>query len=168
MIDLIVIAVPVLVLALLYCGWRGARMLLGWRPATASVMNSDYDRLQQQDDFWSFGFTALTSRGWNWRDGEHGRLIEDQIVYDDADGAHHRATVQRRVRRGWRPWTVYTIWYDPADPDKPTAFGPGHWFGLSLVWAVALVGLIGAGMQLAGLDAKAPPGSPPKLNAPAR
>lgn len=96
--------------------------------------------------------TAFTARGWRWRDGEHGRLIEDRIVFEDADGARHRATIDRRVRRGWKPCSVYTVWYDPAAPDaRVTSFGPGHWALLALVWGVGLAGLFGVGMQLAGV-----------------
>jgi hypothetical protein len=137
-------------LALLYCLWRAARMFATMKPAVANVTRSDYDEGQQSEDFWSFGLTAFTSRGWNWRDGENDRLIEDEIMFDDADGRRRRATVQRRVRRGWRPFSVYTIWYDPEDTAKVTAFGPGHWIMLSLVWAVALASLFGLGLQLAG------------------
>jgi hypothetical protein len=150
MIDILIVAAPMLMLATLYCLWRAAHMLMTQRPAVANVMRSDYDQGQQLEDFWSFGFTAFTSRGWNWRDGEDGRLIEDQIMFEDGEGERHRATVQRRVRRGWRPDSVYTIWYDPNDPAKVTSFGPGHWLLLAIVWAVALVSLFGVGLQIAG------------------
>lgn len=150
MIDMLVVAAPMLMLATLYCLWRAAHMLMTFRPAVANVMRSDYDQGQQSEDFWSFGFTAFTSRGWNWRDGEDGRLIEDQIMFEDGDGERHRATVQRRVRRGWRPDGVYTIWYDPDEPARVTSFGPGHWLLLAVVWAVSLVGLFGFGLQIAG------------------
>jgi hypothetical protein len=150
MTDLLIVAAPVLMLAALYCLWRAVRMFAAWRPAVASVTRSDYDSGQQSEDFWSFGFTAFTSRGWSWRDGENGRLIEDEIFFEDGEGRRHRATVQRRVRRGWRPSSVYTIWYDPEDPDRVTAFGPGYWVMLALVWAVMLGSLFSLGMRLAG------------------
>jgi hypothetical protein len=150
MIDLLILAAPLLVLAMLYCRWRAAHIFATLQPAVANVMRSDYDQSQQSEDFWSFGFTGLTSRGWNWRDGENGRLIEDEIFFEDNQGARHRATVQRRVRRGWRPNSVYTVWYDPEDPAKVTAFGPGHWVMLTLVWGVMLATLFGLGLQLAG------------------
>jgi hypothetical protein len=150
MIDLLIVAVPLLVLAMLYCLWRAAHMFATLRPAVANVTRSDYDQGQQSEDFWSFGFTALTSRGWDWRDGENARLIEDEIVFEDDQGARHRATVRRRVRRGWRPYSVYTIWYDPEDPAKVTAFGPGHWIMLALVWGAVLVSLFSLGLRLAG------------------
>ena len=150
MIDLLVIAAPLLVLATFYCLWRAGRLFGGWRPAVANVLDSDYGEGQQSEDFWSFGFTAFTSRGWSWRDGEDGRLIEDRICFEDGDGNRHRATVQRRVRRGWRPSSVYTIWYDPENPARVTAFGPGHWLLLALVWAAMLATLLATGMQLAG------------------
>ena len=150
MIDFLIVAAPMLMLATLYCLWRAAHMLMTLRPAVANVMRSDYDQGQQSEDFWSFGFTAFTSRGWNWRDGEDGRLIEDQIMFEDGDGERHRATVQRRVRRGWRPYSVYTIWYDPDEPAKVTSFGPGYWVLLAFVWGVSLVSLFGFGLQMAG------------------
>ena len=150
MIDILIVAAPILALATLYCLWRAAHMLMTYRPAVANVTRSDYDQGQQSEDFWSFGFTAFTSRGWNWRDGEDDRLIEDEIFFEDGEGERHRATVQRRVRRGWRPYSVYTIWYDPADPARVTSFGPGYWLLLAFVWGVSLASLFAFGMQLAG------------------
>jgi hypothetical protein len=150
MIDLLIVAAPALALATLYCLWRAAHLVGSWRPAVASVTRSDYDAGQQSEDFWSFGFTLFTSRGWNWRDGKNGRLIEDDIQFEDGEGQPHRATIQRRVRRGWRPSSVYTVWYDPADPAKVTAFGPGYWILLAFVWGASLACLFNLGTKLAG------------------
>ncbi|MDB5699368.1 MAG: hypothetical protein JWN69_2172 [Alphaproteobacteria bacterium] len=150
MLDLLILAVPLLMLALLYCGWRGVSLFLSWVPAAAVVVRSDYGELQQQDDFWSLGNPFGRLRGWNWRDGEHSRLIENLVEYRDLDGTEHRATIERRVRRGWRPAGVITIWYDPATPAKATAFGPGYWFALALASACMLVSVVGAGLQVAG------------------
>jgi hypothetical protein len=147
--DLLILAAPLLMLALLYCGWRGVRLFLVWAPAAAVVVRSDYGELQQQDDFWSLGNPFGTLRGWNWRDGEHSRLIENLVEYRDADGTERRATIERRVRRGWRPSGVITIWYDPASPTRATAFGPGQWLGLALLWACMLVSVIAVGMEVA-------------------
>jgi hypothetical protein len=147
---LLISLAPVLMLASLWCLWRAVRLLIGWRPATASVVNSDYGEGQQQEDFWVRN-SLMTTRGFSWRDGEDGRLIEDRIFFDDAAGMRHRVTVKRRVRRGWRPWSVYTIWYDPAAPgERVTAFGPGHWLLLALVWGACLAMLFVTGTQLAG------------------
>jgi hypothetical protein len=131
MIDALIVAAPLLALAALYCLWRAGHLLAAWRPAVANVMATDYDADQQSEDFWSFGFTLFTRRGWNWRDGRNGRLIEDRNLFEDAAGTRRRATVARRVRRGWHPSAVYTVWYDPNDPARVTAFGPGHWLLLS-------------------------------------
>ena len=149
--TLLILAAPCLALATLYCLWRAAHLFVTWRPAAASVADSDYDEGQQQEDFW-IGNSLMTSRGFSFRDGEHARLIEDRILFEDADGERHRATVKRRVRRGWRPWSVYIIWYDPEAPDeKVTAFGPGYWLLMALVWAALLALLFAAGMRAAGV-----------------
>jgi hypothetical protein len=148
--DLLIIAVPAATLACLYCCWRAGHLFLAWNPAAANVMHSDYDRLQQQDDFWRFGITIGSLRGWNWRDGNHGRLIHDEISFQDREGREQRATIDRRVRRGWRPYAVYTVWYDPADPQRVTAFGPGYWLMMAGVFAYMLVLLFAVGMKLTG------------------
>jgi hypothetical protein len=148
--NVLIFIAPCLMLASLWCLWRAWRLLSAWRPAVATVLNSDYDEGQQQEDFWIQN-SLMTSRGFHWNDGEHGRMIEDRICFDDADGVRHRATVKRRVRRGWRPWSVYTVWYDPEAPDaRVTAFGPGYWLLLALVWAACLAMLFAAGMRVAG------------------
>ena len=149
--DLVVLAAPCLMLAMLYCCWRAARLFGSRRPATATVRDSDYTEREREDDFWHFGFTPGTLRGWHWRDGEDARLIRDRIEFTDAAGESHRATVERRVRRGWRPSGAYTVWYDPADPARVTAFGPGHWLLIALALAVALVGVFRLCMDLARL-----------------
>ena len=157
----LILAVPAITLGVLYCLWRAWGLLSGWRPAVANVVDSDYDSPQQKEDFWSFGFTALTSRGWNWRDGENARLIEDRIVFEDGNGTRHRATVKRRVRRGWRPSAVYTVWYDPEDPDRVTAFGPFYWLLMALVCGIMLVTVFSTGMSLAGKIGPPPIASKP-------
>jgi len=136
--DLVVLAAPCLMLALLYCCWRGVNLLGNWRAATAIVRDSDYSEREREDDFWHFGSTLGTIRGWHWRDGEHARLITDTIDFTDAQGEEHRTTVERRVRRGWRPSGAYTVWYDPSDPTKVTAFGPGYWLIIALACGAAL------------------------------
>jgi len=145
--EVLLIALPAAMAAAFWCGWR-ALALLGWRPAVASTPRTDYSELARMDDFW-VGNPLFTLRRWNWRDGEHGRLIEDDIFFEDAQGLRHRATVKRRVRRGWRPFSVYTVWYDPADPARVTAFGPGHWLGLALAWGVMAAVIFSLGMRLA-------------------
>jgi hypothetical protein len=137
--DLVVLAVPCLMLAMLFCCWRAVNLFGTWRAATATVRDSDYSERERQDDFWHFGFTIGTIRGWNWRDGENARLITDKVEFIDSDGEQRRATVERRVHRGWRPSGAYTLWYDPNDPARVTAFG------------VVLVGMFGLCMDLARL-----------------
>ena len=148
--DLLILAAPLLMLSLLYCGWRAARLFLAWNPAAATVWQSDYTDGQRQDDFWRGGPGVGSLRGWDGRDGEDSRLIEDEITFTDAGGERRRAVVERRVAAGWRPDSVFTIWYDPADPARRvTAFGPGHWLGLALLPAGALAGLFSFGARLA-------------------
>ena len=147
--DALTLTVPILLLAMVYCGWRALRMFSAWRPAVATVWKSGYGECDQQDDFWHFGFTLATRRGWNWRDGENARLIEDEIIFSDAEGGRHRALVERRVRRGWRPGNVYMIWYDPARPERVTTFGPGYWLLIMAVFACMLASVFTIGVQLA-------------------
>lgn len=147
--DLLILAAPLLMLSLLYCGWRAARLFLTWNPAAATVSRSDYSSGEQQDDFWRGGPGVGSLRGLDWRDGEDSRLIEDEVSFTDSDGERRRAVVERRVAAGWRPDSVFTIWYDPADPARRvTAFGPGHWLGLALLFAGALAGLFSLGTRL--------------------
>lgn len=150
MADLIILAAPLLMLALLFCGWRAGQLLLVWVPATAQVARGGYSELEQQDDFWHGANSLLTLRGYDARDGEGTRLIDDEVIFTGGNGEQRRARVQRRVARGWRPDGIFTIWYHPADPARVTAFGPGHWAMLSLFFAAALAALFAYGLQLAG------------------
>ena len=148
--NLLIFLAPCLVVAMLWCLWRAWTMLSGWRPVTASVLNSDYDEGQQQEDFW-IGNSLMTTRGFSFRDGEHQRLIEDRICFEDEEGVRHRASVKRRARRGWRPWSHYIVWYDPAAPaERVSAFGPGYWLLMALCWGVGLALVFVAGMGLTG------------------
>jgi hypothetical protein len=149
--TVLIVAAPCLALATLYCLWRAAHLFVTWRPAAASVVDSDYDEGQQQEDFW-IGNSLLTSRGFSFRDGEHARLIEDRILFEDAHGERHCATVKRRVRRGWRPWSVYIVWYDPEAPgERVTVFGPGYWLLMAMVWGCLLALLFATGIRAAGV-----------------
>jgi hypothetical protein len=139
MAEVLIFGVVGAVLAAAFCLFRAVRMLGSWRAAPARVWRSDYTDAQQSDDFWSFGATLGTVRGWNWRDGDHSRLIEDEIVYTLTDGSERRGLVRRQVRRGWRPDAAYVVWYDPADPARVTAFGPFSW----LLYAMLIAFLLG-------------------------
>ncbi|WP_421850654.1 hypothetical protein [Novosphingobium sp.] len=144
MAELLLIGALGAYLALVYCLFRALQLFGSWRPAAAIVWRSDYTEAQRSDDFWSFGFTIGTLRGFNWRDGDHARLIEDEIRFTATDGREHRAMVQRRVRRGWTPSSSYVVWYDPADPVRVTAQGPSFW----LLHALLLLVLIGLLIQI--------------------
>jgi hypothetical protein len=149
--DLIVLAAPCLMLAMLYCCWRAVSLFGTWRAATAIVRDSDYSEREREDDFWHFGSPLGTLRGWNWRDGENARLITDKVEFTDAQGESRRATVERRVRRGGRPSGAYTVWYDPDDPARVTAFGPGYWLIIAVAFGATLVGVFGLCLDLARL-----------------
>lgn len=138
MADLILVAAVAIALLAGFCLWQVLRLLGSWRPALARVWRSDYTDSQQREDFWSFGMTMFTSRGYNWRDGEDSRLIEDEIVFTGDDGRERRALVKRRVDRGWRPSQNYTVWYNPADPAQVTVLGPLYW---SFLGVLSLVGV---------------------------
>lgn len=148
--DAFTLAAPIVLLAMLYCLGRAIRVARAWTPTVATVWKSGYGEADQQDDFWHFGFTLGTRRGWSWRDGENARLIKDEIVFTDAAGQRHRALVERRVRRGWRPNNVYTVWYQPGRPERVTTFGPGYWLLMVAVFGCILVSLFTLGLQLAG------------------
>ena len=141
MVEVLSVGAVGAVLAFLFCLFRGLTMLGRWRAAPARVWRSDYTEMQQHDDFWSMGFTLGTARGFDWRDGQHSRRIEEEIVYTRSDGTDHRAVVHRQVRRGWRPNAAYVVWYDPANPEKVTAFGPFSWLGYAGLIAF-MIGLI--------------------------
>ena len=129
--------------------WRVAVMLAGWQSAAAVVMKSDYTESDQWQDRWSLGNTWLTSRGFNWLDGDESRRITDEIVYTPQDGRQRHALVTRQVVRGWMPSGAYVVWYDQSDPDRVTARGPLFWFMLALLGTgllgVAVHALIRAG-----------------------
>lgn len=149
MADLLVVAAPLLMLALLYCGWRGLSLLARWRPAAATVWRGDYGELEQLEDFWLKSDRA-TSRGWSPFDGEDRREIEEIVSFEDEAGTRHRAPIRRQVARGCRPDSVYIIWYDPADPRKATARGPWSWLGGALLAAGALAWIFTGAAALAG------------------
>jgi len=157
MADLLVIAALGAWLGFVGCTLRALSLFATWQPAPATVWRSDYTEGQQSEDFWSMGMTLFTSRGWNWRDGEDSRYIEDEIRFRDRDGIERRTIVHRWVHRGWRPDGAYTVWYDPKEPTRATTLGPftwGAWALLSLLLAcVALNALRSIGLPpvLAGL-----------------
>ena len=153
--DLLIIAAPALMLAMLWCLWRAARLFFSWNPAAAHVRNSGYSELEQQDDYWHGDNRLATMRGWDWRDGEGSRSIEDEVTFDDADGNMRRAAIRRQVARGRRPDGIITIWYDPADPARATAFGPGSWALMALLCAGGLASLFALGMELAAKSGQA-------------
>lgn len=139
MADFILVALLCAWLFFVFSVWQVVRLLSGWRPAAAKVWRSDYTEAQQREDFWSAGMTAFTSRGWNWRDGEDQRHVEDEIVYTPHDGRERRTLVTRQVHRGWTPDSVYTVWYDAADPDRVTTNGPLHWALMAVLGIFATV-----------------------------
>ena len=144
--DLITFAAPALMLGLLYCVYRAVTLFTAWRPAAAVVWSSDYTDAERRDDFWGFG----TLRGWRLTDGDNQRLIEETVHYLDQHGDRHVAEVKRYVRAGWRPAGAHTIWYDTANPDNATAFGPGYWMLIAFALAAGLVTLIDLAIRVRG------------------
>jgi len=142
--DLITFAAPALMLGVLYCLYRAATLLAAWKPAAAVVWATDYSDAERRDDFWGMGAV----RGWRMTDGDHQRLIEETVHYQDDDGERHVAAVKRYVRAGWRPDGVHRIWYDSADPDRATAFGPSYWLMIAVALGFALATLMNAAMKV--------------------
>lgn len=144
--DFITFAAPALMLGVLYCVYRAVTLFAAWRPAAATVWSTDYTEAEQRDDFWGLGML----RGWRITDGRDQRLIEETVHYQDEDGERHSADIKRYVRAGWRPSGAHTIWYDSADPDKATAFGPGYWLLNAFALAFMLAMLFNVAMKLHG------------------
>ena len=153
MTDLLIVAAPLLAHACLYCCWRAVSLIANRRPAVATVWRSDYGELDQLDDF-CHATPLGTARGWELGDSEASRLIHDVVSFTDARGERHRAHVSRRVTRGWRPDSIYTVWYDPADPSRRvTAQGPGSWLLGALLAGGLLLWLFTSGASLVGTPA---------------
>jgi hypothetical protein len=142
--DVITFAAPALMLGFLYCLYRAGTMWSGWRPAAAVVWSTDYTEDQQWDDRWGLGLV----RGWRFGDGDHQRLIEEVVHYQDEDGNRHTAELKRYVQQGRQPDGAHVIWYDTANPEKVSASGPGSWLLCAAAVAAMLIGLINLGMQL--------------------
>ncbi|WP_225205177.1 DUF3592 domain-containing protein [Novosphingobium huizhouense] len=169
--DLLTFAIAALMLGACGCTWRAAVLFAGWSPAVATVMRSGYGEADRRDDFLSMGLSFATRRGWDWRDGEGKRWIEDEVAFETAAGERRRAIVGRQVTRAWQPSSVLRIWYDRADPTRVTAYGPWYWnamtvLSLGFVAAIALWGMDWArtGDPPAWLEAIADkPGQPPRM-----
>ncbi len=141
--DFITFAAPVLMLGLLYCLYRAVTMFGGWRPTAAIVWSTDYTEDQQWDDRWGLGL----KRGWRFTDGDHQRLIEEVVHYQDDDGNRHSAELRRYVTQGRQPDGAHVIWYDTANPEKVSAFGPGRWLLCAGVVATTLASPINVAMH---------------------
>ena len=115
MADLLILA-PLLMLALLYCAWGAGRLLLAWRPATATVWRGDYGELDQQEDFW-IKPDYLTTRGWSIADAPEHRETNEVVAFEDQEGRRHRAHIRRQVQQGWKPDSIYTMSRSPCPPD---------------------------------------------------
>jgi hypothetical protein len=87
-----------------------------------------------------------TIRGWNWRDGEGKRWIEDEIVFETAEGRCQCAVVGRQVTRSWKPSSVFRVWYDRNDPARVTAYGPVYWSLMALLSLAALYAIFAWGI----------------------
>jgi hypothetical protein len=144
--DFITLAAPALMLGLLYCLYRAVMLFTAWRPAAAVVWSTDYSDVEQRDDRWGFGLR----RGWRLSDGDHQRLIEETVHYQDEKGERHVAEVKRYVRAGWRPFGAHTIWYDAANPGHATAIGPGTWLVRAVALAAGLVMLVNLAIRVRG------------------
>jgi len=145
-----IVSAPFLMLAFLYCGWRAGRLLAVWKPATATVWRGTYSELDQLEDFW-IKADWLTSQGWSAFEGEEQRETHEVVMFEDSAGVRHRAHVSRLVQQGWKPDSIYTIWYDPADPTRATAYGPGSWLLGAALAGGALTCIFTSGPMLAGL-----------------
>lgn len=127
-------------------------LMTGWHACMAQVRASDYTEQQQWEDRWLPRMAS--SRGFNWRDGEDERLIDETIAYTTLDGIEYVTTIERQVVAGWRPDSVYTIWYKDSDPERITLRGP-------LTWIAVMIA--GVAMMATGLHKLAALGGMPVL-----
>ncbi len=143
--DLIILAVPILVLSLLYCVSRAQHLLRRWRPAVATLWKSDYRDTERADDA---NFQAMLGLPLL-RIDPIGRLVVDDVAFTDSNGVRRRVAVQHRVARGTEREGIYTIWYVPTDPQaRFTASGPGRWLKRACTCAFAIAAILYGGPRL--------------------
>lgn len=135
-------AIGALTLASLACLWRAAHMFMSWNIVVGAVRRSGYSEIDQQADYWATaGQPDLVN--------DLPRLTEDDVGFTDAAGERRVASVRRLVGRGGRPSSVISLWYDPADAQRVTAFGPGSWLLAALACGGAVAGLLRLGLLIA-------------------
>lgn len=127
-----------LVLGLCWCLYRFVTLLSGWQVAIAQVWRGGYSDLERFDDFFFSDSSFGTLRGFDFRDGEGSRWVEDEVVFKTPDGTPIHAMVGRHVQRSWKPTSVFRIWYDRNDPQRVTAYGPAYWLFTALLTFAAL------------------------------
>lgn len=148
-VDLLMPGVAALVLGLCWCLYRGVTLLTGSQVAVAHVWRGGYSDLERLDDFVHLQQSIGTLRGFDIRDGEGKRWIEDEVVFETADGTRVHAMVGRQVQRSWKPSSVFRIWYRRDDPQHVTAYGPGYWFLMALLTLTALYATFAWGIDWA-------------------
>lgn len=148
-VDLLMAGVAALVLGLCWCLYRTITLLLGWQVAVAHVRRGGYSDLERLDDLVHMQQSIGTLRGFDIRDGEGKRWIEDEVVFQTPEGARIHAMVGRQVQRSWKPASVFRIWYRRDDPQRVTAYGPGYWFLMALLTLAVLYATFAWGMDWA-------------------
>lgn len=148
-VDLLMAGVAALVLGLCWCLYRCVTLLTGWQVAVAHVWRGGYSDLERLDDFVHMQQSIGTLRGFDIRDGEGKRWIEDEVVFETAEGTRVHAMVGRQVQRSWKPSSVFRIWYRRDDPQHVTAYGPGYWFAMALLTLAALYATFAWGIDWA-------------------
>lgn len=124
----------VLALGIAACIWRVVFLLRGWRPAGAIVYSHDFDE---------------ASQSWNPLVNSDGNVrINETVRFRDEDGAYHEVALRRTVSRFFGPDAAHKVWYDPADPDRVTDLGPGHWSLVAMGLGCALASLADAVFRL--------------------
>jgi hypothetical protein len=148
-VDLLMAGVAGLALGLCWCLYRFASLLSGWQVSVAHVWRGGYSDLERLDDFVHMQQSIGTLRGFDIRDGEGTRWIEDEVVFETTEGTRIHAMVGRQVQRSWKPTSVFRIWYDRADPRRVTAYGPGYWLLMSILTVAMLVFIFAWGIDWA-------------------
>ena len=148
-VDLLMAGVAGLVLGPCWCLWRAATIFTGWQLAVAQVWRGGYSDLERLDDFAHMQQSIGTLRGFDIRDGDGKRWIEDEVVFETTEGERIHAMVGRQVQRSWKPSGVFCVWYDRNNPQRVTAYGPGYWSLMALLTLAALFATFAWGIDWA-------------------
>ncbi len=121
--------------------WMVWRNLMIWHPVDAHLSGHDYNQSKQErDNAFRVPVGPLTVDLMGPQDDA--RITECWYRYCDEDGETHTVSLTDLVTRGYNPEASIMLWYDPANPDRCTRFGPGTWLLVLVASAASLAALI--------------------------